>query len=175
MRRPLIRPSERLIFLIALFSWPRYVSSLSLQRGGHGVADQTFARADALRAIDAGPPLCADAGGASLLEAAPPAQLDAAFGCGASGDARCVVLDARHLGRCVHVEALERPTDRHPALPEWRLGRVWLLMGAMLGYEVANAPRARVPPGMEHAALLADSLAGGLQSSSTLRLVGVLL
>ena len=67
--------------------------------------------AETLRAMDSGAPLCADAAGASLLEAAPPAQLAASFGCGASGDARCVVLEARRLGRCV----LGPPVIQHVA------------------------------------------------------------
>ena len=99
------------IFVVALFSSPRYVNSLSLQGGGHGVTDQSVSRAETLRAMDSGAPLCADAAGASLLEAAPPAQLAASFGCAASGDARCVVLEARHLGRCV----LGPPVIQHVA------------------------------------------------------------
>ena len=83
--------------------------------------------------------------------------LPASFGCAAAaGEERCVRLSAAHLEQCVYVP--RHDTGQYPSqLPEWRLGRVWLALGAKLGYEARRSGGATLVPSEMVAAAVADN------------------
>jgi len=99
-------------------------------RAGNFVAPDQSSRAAALAAVDTAGPWCTLSDGA-LLDVA---VLPASFGCAAAGEERCVRLGAVHLDQCVYVPARQHTGPYLNQLPEWRLGRLWLVLGAKLGY-----------------------------------------
>ena len=114
--------------------------------------DQLMNRAAAQTAIDSGGDRLCEAGGVTL-DVASPTSLPG-FGCATAGNDRCVVLEAKHFAACIYAKEMWP----HTSVPSWETGRVWLLLGAMLGYgSKAQAVTKPVPPAMPSVMLATDA------------------
>ena len=124
-------------------------------RGAGTVSPDRSNRAAALAAVDtAAAPWCTLSDG-SLLHV--DQGLPASFGCAAAGEERCVQLSAAHLEQCVYVPARQNTGQFPSQLPEWRLARVWLALGAKLGYEARRGGGATLVPSEMVAAAVAGN------------------
>jgi hypothetical protein len=141
-------------FLMPIFMGLSRDAALAVRGAGPAAPDRSN-RAAALAAVDtAATPWCMLSDG-SLLHVVQ--GLPASFGCATAGEERCVQLSAAHLDQCVYVPARQDTGQYLNQLPEWRLGRVWLALGAKLGYKARRSGVATLVPSEMVAAAVADN------------------
>ena len=141
-------------FLMPIFMGLSRDAALAVRGAGPAAPDRSN-RAAALAAVDtAATPWCMLSDG-SLLHVVQ--GLPASFGCATAGEERCVQLSAAHLDQCVYVPARQDTGQYLNQLPEWRLGRVWLALGAKLGYKARRSGVATLVPSEMVAAAVAGN------------------